>query len=449
MEIRDPIHGMIEYDEIEEKIINSSPFQRLRNIKQLALAHYLYPGAHHSRFEHSLGVMEVASKMYDRLFKKQGAELKSSCFKIFSRSIIRKAALFHDIGHGPFSHVSEAIFSNITGKLKLEKITGKKDEEAHEFLSYRIVEEFYKDILSPEEIDQIKQIIQKKAISNALTEIISGPLDADKLDYLLRDSYYSGVKYGIFDLDRVLNTLYILSSGEGTTLGIKEEGIHAIEQYVMCKYFITNQVYGHINRQITDQMLIRCVLLAEKEGNITIKELFTLVDSKNYFDTFLSYDDYSLIDTILKDTRNGFAKKYALRIKNRKLFKYSKSIDISSSIKNDDEIQKAIEILSNDYKKERIEEKLSEVFNIPKEEIIVHYLHPKDPFLKIYSMSYDNLRDKIMVLTKENDRKQFSKVSDIEIKFKEKLLGKLFIFLPEKKSEFPIDENRIIEIILS
>lgn len=444
MEVRDPIHGMIEYDKTEEKIINSEPFQRLRNIKQLALAQYLYPGAHHTRFEHSLGVMHVASRMYDKL-KERGEKdgIRIEDFG-YSREIIRKAALLHDIGHGPFSHVSEAIFSKITGISELEKITGKKDEEAHEFLSYRIVEEFFEEILSEDDIKRIKQII-KKSNPNALSEIISGPLDADKLDYLLRDSYYTGVKYGIYDLERVLNTLFILS-GTKTTLGIKEEGKHAIEQYIMSKYYITNQVYGHINRQITDHMLIRCIYLAYLEDIEAIKQLYTLVDDKEIFKYYLSYDDNSLIDLICTESR-GYAKEYAERLKRRQLLKYSKAINLNDLDNTDDGI-KIIDILSDDKKREESEIKLAEHFEIPKELIIILYLYPKNPFAKLYSTSYKDISDNILVQTKDNKRKTFTKVSDLEINLKKEILAKIFILKPDNQSDYDIIENEIIDLIL-
>lgn len=223
MEIRDPIHGLIEYNEQEEKILNTKVMQRLRGIKQLALANLVYPGANHTRFEHSVGVMSVADKMAKHMRK----QLKLNQEDI---NLIRIAGLLHDIGHGPFSHVSEQILE----KYMDENLKANYDvEEVHEAITINIIDYNgeLNSIISKEEKEGIVDIIKKGNLRSVRKDVVSGPMDADKLDYLLRDSYYTGVKYGVFDLDKVINSLIPIQMGGGEVqVGINEEGKHAVEQ---------------------------------------------------------------------------------------------------------------------------------------------------------------------------------------------------------------------------
>jgi HD superfamily phosphohydrolase len=180
MEIRDPIHGFINPTDTEIKIIDTPIVQRLRRIKQLAMAYLVYPGANHTRFDHSLGVMYVAKELSKKLLPSQEDEDK--------RRIIGYAALLHDIGHGPFSHTSEYILdryydnkSNPTEKIH-EKITAKLVDINSSLIK----------LISEAERKQIIQIIEGKSPGiSIIKEIVSGPLDADKLDYLLRDVIFA------------------------------------------------------------------------------------------------------------------------------------------------------------------------------------------------------------------------------------------------------------------
>ena len=182
MEVSDPIHGLIEYDDKEEKIINSVIFQRLRGIKQLALASMVYPGAHHTRFEHSLGVMHLAGKV-DKCLKLPDEKTK----------ILRLAGLLHDIGHGPFSHISEQIIEKHIDRNILNMY---KAQNVQELLSILLIEknEEIKKILSADELEKVKALLQKQERRTLDKDIISGPIDVDKFDYLLRDSYFCRCK---------------------------------------------------------------------------------------------------------------------------------------------------------------------------------------------------------------------------------------------------------------
>ena len=178
-EIRDPIYGFIHPSPTELKIINTEILQRLRRIKQLGMAYLAYPGANHTRFDHSLGVLHVASKMAAHLLPEE------------QRRLVGMAALLHDVGHGPFSHISEDLLE------KYSEIPGSKDK-IHEVITADIIrsDPQLSTILSEDDRKAILSLLKgDHAPLSIMSEIISGPIDADKMDYLLRDSYFCGVKY--------------------------------------------------------------------------------------------------------------------------------------------------------------------------------------------------------------------------------------------------------------
>lgn len=190
-ELRDPVHGFIYRSSLEQDIIDTPVMQRLRRIRQLAMAFLVYPGALHTRFGHSLGAMHLAGGLANRLIEGKYEDIRA----------IRLAALLHDVGHGPFSHVSESIIDTFYDK---EKVCLGEDEKAHERITIGIIEHDPKlqNLLSPRDIRIITGILGGTRGEPFFRNIISGPLDVDKQDYLLRDSYFCGVKYGIFDIDR-------------------------------------------------------------------------------------------------------------------------------------------------------------------------------------------------------------------------------------------------------
>ena len=308
MEIRDPIHGLIEYNDQEEKILNTRVMQRLRGIKQLALANLVYPGANHTRFEHSVGVMTVADKMAKQL-KLPKEDVK----------VIRIASLLHDIGHGPFSHVSEQILEECMDQN--EKAIY-ETEEVHEAITVDIID--YDDELNKiikGRKDRVMDVIKKGNLRNIRKDIVSGPMDADKLDYLLRDSYYTGVKYGVFDLDKVINSLdRIQVSRKEIQVGIDEEGKYAVEQLLLAIYHMNVQVYRHRGRRITDAMTTKGINLALEEGLREIQKLYRYNRSKDYIRYYLKFDDSTLIKTIMEKGKAG-SKEYFGRLMNRKLLK--------------------------------------------------------------------------------------------------------------------------------
>lgn len=404
MEIRDPIHGLIDYNEKEEKILNIKVMQRLRRIKQLALANLVYPGANHTRFEHSVGVMSVADKM--------GRQLK---LKQEDISLIRIASLLHDIGHGPFSHVSEQVLEKYRDE-KQKKIYD--IEEIHEAITIDIIKQDKElnDVISEEEKNAVIDIIKKGRLRSIRKDIVSGPMDADKLDYLLRDSYYTGVKYGVFDLDKVINSLTdIQMGGDEAQIGIKEEGKYAIEQMLLAIYHMNVQVYRHRGRRITDAMTTRGVNLALEEGVEEVQKLYHYNGSEPYISHYLQFDDSALIETILEKEKAG-SREYFRRLVNRELLKEIFRIKIDpENIKDSVHLDKirnlseeqclAIEKEIGKMMKRDLNSKISS--NL----VIVDKQSTSNPTFKFPSVQIR--ADTIMVKTDKGQRKTFQEVSEV------------------------------------
>jgi HD superfamily phosphohydrolase len=236
---RDPIHGFIHADPLEQALINSRPLQRLRWIRQLAFAYLVFPGAEHSRFSHALGAMELAGKAYDALAVRPDSPLDPDPLSP-DRRRLRVAALVHDIGHAPFSHSAEDLF---TGGIDHEEMTRRLlalDEIGEIFAAYG-------EGLEPASLEPLLTGAGNDADA-LLAKVISGELDVDKMDYLLRDSLYCGVRYGTYDLDRMLETILPLRDPDSGSwgMGIDEGGVHALEALVMARYYMFTQVYFNL-----------------------------------------------------------------------------------------------------------------------------------------------------------------------------------------------------------
>ena len=291
-EIRDPIYGFIEFNEWEKEIINHPIFQRLRRIRQLGFTDLIYPGAMHTRFEHSLGVMHLATKMYDAIVKKE--KNKRILFDHLSynksglerdRQIVRFAALLHDVGHTPFSHASEDLFP-------INPQTKKRFK--HEDYTVAIIEGPLKEHIENSpwnsnyniKVDEITTLIEGIGKRVSFWKIlISSQLDADRGDYLLRDSLHIGVKYGVYDVNRILVTLSLGIDPESKEpiLGITEGGWHVAESLIIARYQMFTQVYYHKTRRAYDFML--------KEA---IKETIGEYPPPNKINNFLEFDDLRL-----------------------------------------------------------------------------------------------------------------------------------------------------------
>lgn len=301
-QFRDPIHGFIEVSELELKIIDSQPFQRLRNIKQLATTYLVYHGAEHTRFGHSLGVMHLVSRAFNSALENYS---KNHDTQLFSREktawylqILRIIGLIHDLGHAPFSHGSEALFDN---GLEHEDYTKKIifETEISEHIT-NIGKEFCEKHNVGEEYSITPQLIwliygEKNAELNVdyvmpdykfLKSFMDSELDCDKMDYLLRDSYYCGVNYGKYDINRLLSSLTVYENKKENILQLAVEhgGVHAFEEFVIARYFMFIQVYFHKTRRYLDKMLVESIseILGNKKYPDDVLEYLKLDDDIIY-----------------------------------------------------------------------------------------------------------------------------------------------------------------------
>ncbi|MBS0649492.1 MAG: HD domain-containing protein [Verrucomicrobia bacterium] len=247
----DPVHQFIYLDQDEAALIDSLPFQRLRYIRQMGTSYLVYPGATHSRFEHSLGVMELASQIFDRILDKFHVPGLDSAYW---RKIVRLAALCHDVGHLPFSHVAEKA---LLGKGGHEKWT-------YQIIQSSILRPLWEKLQvkysQPDLIQHITQIaIGEKKLQEmghpllfspwerVMCEIITGDFfGADRIDYLLRDAKSTGVSYGLFDYHQLIETIHIIRQAEGNfELGIEENGIESCEALLLARHFMHRRVYQY------------------------------------------------------------------------------------------------------------------------------------------------------------------------------------------------------------
>lgn len=266
--IYDSVHGFIPFDELEKELIDSLPYQRLHYIHQLGIAYLVYPGATHTRFEHSLGVMHLATLIFEKVCKSVRPDVfhfvprKGSSEYLYWKRVLRMAALCHDLGHLPFSHVAE---KDLLGS------------EGHEAWTYRIIESshlapvwellrshpaYMEDLIERDIVRDIKRIAIGEAKwkemfqeeftpwERIVSEIITGDFfGADRIDYLLRDAKSTGVAFGLFDYQQLIETIRILPSaekgGEEFLLGIDENGLESCEALLLARHFMHRRVYQY------------------------------------------------------------------------------------------------------------------------------------------------------------------------------------------------------------
>lgn len=305
---RDPVHGFIEVSDLENDIINSKPFQRLRNIKQLAMTYYIYHGAEHTRFGHSLGVMHLVTRAFNSAIS-TSLDNYSEPKREWCIQVLRLIALTHDIGHAPFSHASESVFpdgiehEDFTEKIVKETEIGDIIKKIGEGFSSKYGPEY--DI-TPELICDI--YMGRNSGPNSeytfLKSFMDSELDCDKMDYLLRDSYYCGVKYGTYDIERLIASFTIYYVDSTPRLAIKRGGIQSFEEFVLARYFMFIQVYFHRTRRFFDIML----------GN-ALKEILPGGTYPSDVEGYLSWDDCRVMELLKAGTSD-----YCKNIVNRTVY---------------------------------------------------------------------------------------------------------------------------------
>lgn len=305
--IRDPLYGFIDLNKIESEILDTSPFQRLRFICQLGTTPFVYPTGCHYRFEHSLGVLKLSSRLIESL-KYRKLKLKEIDEKIF-----RLSAMLHDIGHSPFSHVGEDMMLFKKG-FDHEEMTIKIIEES-------IIAKIIKKNLDKDSLNRIKFISTGKGkpitdLDILFTTLLTGEAGIDRMDYLLRDSYYLGVAYGKFDLERIFETI-LYDSNINPHILWEEGGKHAIEQFILARYFMFLEVYFHKTRRILDYHLSQSIKECLKE---TIKSENYPIDINDY----MKWNDIIVLNWMIEHKDNNYVKRILKRDFFKKIDKESK-----------------------------------------------------------------------------------------------------------------------------
>jgi uncharacterized protein len=308
--IYDAVHGFIRFDDIERILIDSFPFQRLHYIHQLGITYLVYPGATHSRFEHSLGVMELASRIFERIcktFRPDVAHLiprKDSPDYIYWLQILRLASLCHDLGHLPFSHVAEqslqhegheewtlrviesSYLDNVFASLKQRPIFHNKDVRT----------DVIKIALGEEKLKKLNKNIKLNSWEKIVSQIITADFfGADRIDYLLRDSKYTGIVYGLFDYWQLIEMLRILPSfnkQDDLQLGIDENGLESCEALLLARHFMHKRVYQYSSVKAFNFHLKRFM-----------QTIFSIKDLQN-IETFLSNSDFSVITKLYEAVKD-------------------------------------------------------------------------------------------------------------------------------------------------
>lgn len=313
--LKDPVHSYIHINyEVVWNCLDSKEFQRLRRIRQLGGDFQVYPTAEHSRFSHSLGVYEIVRRMVTEI-KSLSVELSE-----YDKICVMLAGLLHDVGHGPFSHAFEHVTKHSHEDYTAKIILGKTE------LNQVLAE------VSPRLPEDIVSIIEHNHPNDILNQIISGQLDADRMDYLLRDSYFSATSYGQFDLERILRTMRVRKIDENKkALVVKYTGIHSVEDYIMARYQMYWQVYYHPVARSYEAVFIQLfnrlkdIFKDNKEYFSDMKVLIPFLE-KNVVsvEEYFKLDENSLLYccSLIQDKDDEIAADLARRLQNRRLFEY-------------------------------------------------------------------------------------------------------------------------------
>lgn len=274
---RDPIHNYIHVNHLMFwQLINTKEMQRLRRIKQLGGTFMVYQSAEHSRFTHSLGVYETTRRMIEETPIK-------NYLNDYDQMTVLCAALCHDLGHGPYSHSFEQVFHTHHEQITVDIILGNTEIN-------RVLSMYHLDL--PKDV---ASVIEKKHPNRVIVQMISSQIDADRMDYLLRDSYFSGTTYGNFDLSRILRTLRIVND----SIVFKYSGVQAIENYILARYHMYWQVYYHPTARAYEQILLNVFKRMEDLYHLG----YEFETDLKFFKPFLvgkwNYEDYLLLDESL------------------------------------------------------------------------------------------------------------------------------------------------------
>ncbi|WP_417335429.1 HD domain-containing protein [Halobacteriovorax marinus] len=353
MEVRDPVHGSIHILDEEIAIIQHDFFQRLRNIKQLGFSEYVFPGATHTRFIHSIGVMNIGDKAFDKLFRDKIGH------KDFQRlkETFKLGCLLHDIGHAPLSHSTESVMPSlkelkIPARFLSEKDQNSDRQATHEDYtikaiadssfaesftdvekSFGVERKYIADLIRGDTDEPEYFTIDGINYFGILHQLVSSELDCDRMDYLLRDSYFCGVSYGSYDLDWLLDNLEPAIIDNKAYLGISERAVVTFDDFLLSRYHMFVMVYFHYRAVCLEQLLFRYFRTAPGEYSIP-------ADIEKY----IEHDDHYLMK-IMRNSKNEYAQSI---VKNKIPQKIFESFN-SEQVLHLEKVQKYLEDQNIDF----------------------------------------------------------------------------------------------------
>ena len=273
--IFDPIHRFIELDEGEMRLVGLPAMQRLRRLRQLGLAYLAFPSAEHSRFSHVLGALAVGERVLQSLRTHSGDYFKDEADFQAHRRLLRASLLIHDVGHGPFSHSCEAVLGR------------RHETRTAAILALPDVHRALADI-ELDSFEVLSLIAGGPTRYPVLRELVSGPnLDCDRMDYLLRDAYFTGVSGGGYDFDQLIASLRILNIDGKPQLGVDGRGVVALESFVLARYMMFATVYFHHTTRMFERVL--------QDG---LRELWPNPSLLDGIDEYLAWDDFRVFEEL-------------------------------------------------------------------------------------------------------------------------------------------------------
>ncbi|BFH10396.1 HD domain-containing protein [Paenibacillus melissococcoides] len=400
---KDPVHNYVHVqDRTIWDLINTSEFQRLRRIRQLGTSYFTFHGAEHSRFSHSLGVYEITRRIISQFERNRYADWPEE-----EGLLALCAALLHDVGHGPFSHSIEEAFGMFhedwTCRIILE------DTEIHRVLAR----------IDPGFPEKVASVIRKSYASPIVVNLVSGPLDADRMDYLLRDAYFTGVNYGTFDLDRILRLL----RPHKDRIVVKESGMHAVEHYLLSRYEMYWQVYFHPVTRSSEMLLRHIFKRAAELYREGFAFRFFLPPLTSLFEGTIGTSDYLKLDEALVQTtftqwrleKDERLADLCERFMERKLYKYIET----------DQLDKAtVRRLSQVWTEAGLDPEYDLMFDSPSD-------NPYD----VYRVGDEPTQQHILLLDPYGRVMELSKKSDIVRSISGIRRGKHYIYFPKDKLE--------------
>jgi HD superfamily phosphohydrolase len=274
--IYDPVHHFIELTAAEARLLDCAVLQRLRRLRQLGLAYLAFPSAEHSRFSHALGALAMGTRAFDQIARDGREFFVNDADAVYQRRLVRAALILHDIGHGPFSHACEAVLG-VRHEERTRALLAMPEMQAH---------------LSELDVDP-KHVVDlilgaPQTSYPVLSEIVSGPnLDADRMDYLLRDAYFTGVTSGRYDADQLVASLRIFHMDGRLVMGIDRRGVVALESFVLARYMMFASVYFHHTTRMFERILQR-----------VLRELWPDPHALDPIDEFLRWDDFRVLNEL-------------------------------------------------------------------------------------------------------------------------------------------------------